>query len=120
MENNLILELIKVELKKKAIAGKGYTFVGNSQDKGGLIEDNFWIEIKVDVATFEEELIKQQLDEIINHEIRFRKIGDFLTYSGLVSSSQYDKAKEEVVLLMLKCEYEKLYDAVQNTFKKVI
>ncbi|OAZ04569.1 hypothetical protein [Flavobacterium succinicans] len=116
MENNLILELIKVDLKKKARGGKDYEYVSNGNKS--LLEDKFWIEIKVDVSTFEEELIIQQLDEIVNHEIRFRKIGEFMTYSGLVSSSQYDKTKQEVVLLMLKCEYEKLYNKVQNNRKR--
>lgn len=118
IQNNLILELIKVELKKGSIAQKRYAFIGNGKDKGKVIENNLWVNIRLDVSTFDEELIKEQLAALIHYKRRHRKIGESEVYCGFIGSSEYNLTDGEVLLSMLKCDYEKLYSSVQDKNQK--
>lgn len=114
IKNNLILELMKVELKKGSIAEKRYVIQGNGKDRGKVFEDELWFNIKLDVSTFDKELIQEQLTTLIHYKRRYRKIGKSEVYCGLIGSSEYNLTNGEVLLSMLKCDYEDLTSFVQE------
>ena len=79
-----------------------------------LKKGELWVNIKLDVSTFDKELIKEQLTALVHYKRMHRKIGNSEVYTGLIGSSEYNLADGKVLLSMLKCDYEDLTSFVQE------
>jgi hypothetical protein len=106
--NNLILELIKVQLKNGIIAEKRYIMHANGEDQGKVFEDELFVNIRLDVSTFDKELIQEQIEELVNYKREFKKVGKHQILTGFIGSAEYNITDEVVIVSMLKENYNAL------------
>lgn len=106
--NNLIFELIKAQLKNEPIAEKVYVIQANGKNQGEIFEDELFVNIRLDVSTFDKELIQEQLEILINYKRELRKIGKYQVFCGLINSAEHNITDEIVVVSMLKDFYNTL------------
>jgi hypothetical protein len=112
--NNLIYELIKIQLRNEPTAEKRYLIQANGKNRGEIFEDELFVNIRLDVSTFDKELIQEQLEVLVNYKREYRKIGKYEVLCGLINSVEYNITDEIVVISMLKEFYNTLILSKKN------
>ena len=95
IKNNLILELIKFEIKKKGITLN--SFIEKKELNTNC--DNTNVNVTIDISSFEEELIISELEALCDDDIKWITITDeSKIYSGFANTIEYAPEDESVSL----------------------
>lgn len=105
IENNLIIELLKIEIKENRIYPQNIYLIRINDNK--KILDKLTIGLTLDVSGFDCDLVQVQLEELIRYKME-HTIGKSTVLGGLINNIVFNHAKGIVKFTMFKYYFEDL------------